>query len=235
MTGINVRGAKGPEGIDVAAILVVLAGLTLAAWVAYHGPTHPIPMHMSMDGTVDRWGDRREAGLVLAAVSLILGGTHALTAWAVRSKPLAPGARRGLWFSQLIALVACMMVMSLMGSLALGRFEAGADMGRFTRGMGVFLAAIMLIIGGLVGKTTPNPWVGVRTYWSLTSRLAWDKSNRLLGRLWFWLGLAAVPGAFLLPPRHVVVAIVLAMIATGALAVFESWRVWMADPDRRTA
>ena len=95
-----------------------------------------------------------------------------------------------------------------------------------------FLALIMLATGVFLGKTGPNPFVGVRTFWSLRSRLALDRSNRLLGRLWFWLGLAGLAAAPLAPEPLGTMALIILIMGTVAAAVVESWRVWRSDPDR---
>jgi len=226
---------RGPDVLDAAALAVAVGGCAFAAWIWFNGPTTPIPMHMDLAGNVDRWGDRREAGLVLGGATLVTAAAYGLAAWIERSKPMTDAARRGLWFGRLIALVTGLFVIGLVGSLSLGRIAPGQDATPVVRGVSVLLSAIMLVVGGLLGKTTPNPWVGVRTYWSLTSRLAWDKSNRLLGRLWFLFGLVGLPAALAGPMPITSTIIIVAMIVGGVLAVFESWRVWMADPERRIA
>ncbi|WP_421732013.1 SdpI family protein [Brevundimonas sp.] len=58
------------------------------------------------------------------------------------------------------------------------------------------LSLILLGAGAFLGRVAPNRLVGVRTPWSYKSRLAWDRSNRLAGRLLFILGLA---GLFVAP------------------------------------
>lgn len=226
---------RGPDLLDAAALALAVGGFAFAAWIWFNGPTTPIPMHMDLAGNVDRWGDRREAGLVLAAVTLVTAAVYGLTAWVERTKPMTDAARRGLWFGRLIALITGLFVIGLIGGLSLGRIAPGEDTTPIVRGVAVLLSVVMLVVGGLLGKTTPNPWVGVRTYWSLTSRLAWDKSNRLLGRLWFLIGLVGLPAALAGPMPVTSAVIVGAMIVSAVLAVIESWRVWMADPERNIA
>ena len=96
-----------------------------------------------------------------------------------------------------------------------------------------FLSLIFLIMGALLGRVSPNPFIGVKTPWAYKSRLAWDRSNRLAGRLMFWLGAAGlIASPFALQPLGLIVLITGVLIAT-AWSVFESWRVWRADPDRQ--
>jgi uncharacterized membrane protein len=98
---------------------------------------------------------------------------------------------------------------------------------------GAFLCLILAIAGAVLGKVPPNALVGVRTPWSLTSRLAWDRSNRLAGRLFFWGGLIGLPITLLLPSAIAMASVTTAVLLIGVYVVFESWRVWKSDPDRR--
>ena len=88
-------------------------------------------------------------------------------------------------------------------------------------------------MGALLGKAGPNPWVGLRVYWTRRSRLAWERANRMLGHIYF---LGSLTGLALLPivdEAHGY-ALLLAVVLGGALvATIESWRVWRADPERQ--
>ena len=93
--------------------------------------------------------------------------------------------------------------------------------------------ALFVVIGAFLGRVAPNPLVGVRTPWTFKSRLAWDRSNRLAGRLLFWLGLASVLSAPFAPQPAGMIAVVAGVLAAAAWSVFESWRVWRSDPQRQ--
>ena len=122
------------------------------------------------------------------------------------------------------------LVTALLAAMAFGGATAPQLGGG--RLMTAALALIFLVVGALIGKAGPNPFVGVRTYWSLRSRLAWDKSNRLAGRLFFWLGLIALPVSPFAPPQLLTPVLTIRAMAAGAVSVLESWRVWRSDPDR---
>ena len=95
------------------------------------------------------------------------------------------------------------------------------------------MSLLFAVLGAFMGRVAPNPIVGVRTPWAYKSRLAWDRSNRLAGRLFFWLGLLGLITAPLAPqPLGFSLLIVGVLIAAG-WSVFESWRVWRTDADRQ--
>ena len=60
-----------------------------------------------------------------------------------------------------------------------------------------------------------------------------DRSNRLAGRLFFWIGLAGLAAAPFAPQPLGVYALIGAILIAAALSVLESWRVWRDDPERQ--
>ena len=215
--------------METAAGVVVLAQLALAAYVARFGTTGPVPMHFDITGALDRWGDRTEA----AGAILILAGITAVSAGAMAfslrtSKPDA-ARRRGLTIGMGLILATIGAVALLPFALATPMF-APEQAGRLG---GAFICLILAIAGAVLGKVPPNALVGVRTPWSLNSRLSWDRSNRLAGRLFFWGGLIGLPISLLLPPQVAMGGVTTAVLLIGVYVVFESWRVWRTDPDRR--
>jgi uncharacterized membrane protein len=117
----------------------------------------------------------------------------------------------------------------LMAAVAFGLTPVGAALfGHLT------ISFALTGIGAYLGKVGPNPLIGVRTPWTFASRLAWDKSNRLMGRLFFWGGLSGIVAAPFAPQPAGLSLLAAVLLASAALAAFESWRVWRTDPDRAT-
>ena len=94
------------------------------------------------------------------------------------------------------------------------------------------ISVVFAITGSFLGKIGPNRFVGIRTPWTRASRLAWDKSHRLGGRLFFWGGLAGMAAAPLVPQPNGLVATVIGALAITVITIFEGWRVWRTDPER---
>lgn len=204
------------------------AALGLYVWK--FGSTARIPMHFDISGEVDRWGDRAEAALLIggmAAISLVTG----LLLEANARRPETDDARRrGLGVARSIAVSAPCLVSAMMAGLALSPQPSTLGGSHFIL---TASCALFVIIGAVMGKIAPNAFVGVRTPWSLNSKLAWEKSNRLAGRLFFWFGLVGVFLAPTAPQPLGMQVFVGAVLAIATVTVVESWRVWRADPERR--
>jgi uncharacterized membrane protein len=218
------------ERNDIAAALVVGVEAATAALVYWRGKLGPLPLHFGLSGQVDRWGDRHEVAFWLAGIAAVTGLAYLLLpALAIgrngsRIARTMPGARLAL-------LVPSIVVTLFMVSMGLGLIS-GDNRTEALRAVMALSALVFVGVGALLGKAEPSPLVGVRTYWSLRSRLAWDKSNRLCGRLMFWLGLTGLALSPIAPQPLGFQGFIAALLAIAAISVFESWRVWRDDPNR---
>lgn len=214
------------ERLVVPAVAAAQAGVALA--ILNWGPTGPIPMHFAWDGSVDRYGGRSESAAIVGAMALLtLAGPFAIRVLSRRRLDQPDEFRE----ATLMLVGVTSLICALAASLAFGLIgEASGPLGAMSA-----VSAILTVVGAYLGKVSPNALIGVRTPWSFASRLAWDKSNRLAGRLFFWLGLAGFLAAPFLPQPAGLQGFAFLIVAAAGLAVFESWRVWRADPDRTGA
>lgn len=216
--------------LDVATVVIATGILALAIWTLIEGPTTPVAMHFRLDGTPDRFGDRTELGVLLAFMAAMTAITAGMMGWYAGASE-EPARRRGLRMGQFISLIA------IGGSTAMIAFASlGGAFGAAPPSAGwgfALLGLILALVGAGLGRVGPNPLVGVRTPWSYKSRLAWDRSNRLAGRLFFWSGLLLLIGAPIAPQAVTITAIPVLIVVTAGWSIFESWRVWRSDPDRQ--
>jgi len=217
-----------PSRLDAASWILTAGQFGLAFAIARVGPTHPLPMHLNADGAVDRWGGRGEMALVVLTLAVV-SALVSVIRWASTRKREAE-VRRGLLFSQL----AMVWVLSLIALLAACLTWGWTDQPGPRFGMAL-ISSILAFVGALLGKTSPNALIGVRTPWTFGSRLAWDKANRLAGRLFFWGGLVGTIAAPVAPQPEGFRAVTFGVLAIAAISIFESWRVWRSDPDRGRA
>ncbi|MES2835366.1 MAG: SdpI family protein [Pseudomonadota bacterium] len=218
---------KQASAADMATVLlsVLMGGVGVAVFVA--GPTSLMPIHWGADGQADGWGTRELVGgaiLALGFLTLLIAGGMGMAAGRAEDSTR----RRGLRMSQTVVLIALTGVALFAGSSTLGGVT---DMGSAAPMAGMSL--LFLVIGAFLGRVGANPFVGVRTPWSYKSKLAWERSNRLAGRLYFLLGLAGLAASPLAPQPLGYQALGAGVLIAAVWSVFESWRVWRADPDRQ--
>jgi uncharacterized membrane protein len=233
---VSARG--GPGALDILSVVTVLGLAGLTGWVALNAPEGQYPVHIGLSGRPDRWEDKTGFLVMLSFLTVVTGLIAALMSWLTRDTRLGEQARRaGPLFplGRVIGLVGPAGAAVLMVAVGLGKLNDPADAGLITRVVMAFLALVMLATGDQMGRTKPNAVAGVRTYFTLTSRLAWDKSNRLVGRLFFWSGLIGLLAAPFAPQPWAAGALIAALLVSTAWGLIEGWRVWRVDPERREA
>jgi uncharacterized membrane protein len=220
---------RRPGAIHIWAVLVFAAGLAFAGFIWRYGPSGPLAVHFDIQGRPDRWGDKAVIAVMQAGLMALLAVCYVIIGAVSRGKGADDNGRRGLMVARLLLLSLAVLFSALSGVMT---FAGAASPQLEGRMMPSMLALIFLVVGALLGRAGPNPFVGVRTYWSLRSRLAWDKSNRLAGRLFFWLGLGGLLASLFAAPRVVTPVLIIGILLASAASIFESWRVWRSDPDR---
>lgn len=209
--------------IGVAAVGLISFG----AWVALFGPEGALPMQYNMAGEVSRWGDRIQVGVVLIGLGLLAGIAGGMTGLSI-ARTDDPSRRRGLRSKQVVLLISTVGVGLMIAVLSLrGATELAPALPM------ALISALIAAIGAAMGRVGPNPIVGVRTPWTYKSRLAWDRSNRLAGRLFFIVGLIGLTASPFSPQPMGLSLVVGAILLAGLASVFESWRVWRDDPQRQ--
>jgi len=212
---------------DRATLAITVMIVTAGAWIVLAGPTELMPYHYGFDGLADAWAGREAIGagvIGLGLLTAVLAGGMGLAA----GRGGSPARVRAIRSGQLLILLTFLTlalfagVASVTGLTSLGGAAPMAG-----------LSVLFLIVGAVAGRVGPNPIAGVRTPWSLKSRLAWDRSNRLAGRLFFLIGLSGLVAAPVAPQPLGYQILIGAVVAAAFLAVAESWRVWRTDPDRQ--
>ena len=215
--------------ISLACLLFACA---LAAWGWIATPDGAqLPVHFNAAGEADRYGSKAEAFLVAPA---FLAGLTFLMMIIPKVDPRGGNVRRSrsvLVTAWIIGALTLLAVQAMMTFLALG---GTIPANILASSVAVFMSVVMIALGLVIARARPNFFVGVRTPWTLSSDLSWDKTHRWASRVFLALGLTGLLALFWLPPARVTIALIAALLTgTLGLAVY-SWWVWKNDPDRET-
>ena len=213
--------------LSTATAAVTLSIVAAGAWVFFAGPTELMPYHFGPDGQADAWAGREAIGAGLVGLGLLAGLCAGGMGVAAGRAP-DPARARALRSGQLLVVITCLGLALFAGvSSVSGLTSMGAA------GPMAGMAALFMVIGAVLGRVGPNPIAGVRTPWAYKSRLAWERSNRLAGRLLFLIGLFGLAIAPIAPQPLGYQLLVGAVLVAALWSVIESWRVWRTDPDRQ--
>lgn len=204
-------------------LLVALA----TAWAWSRIPAGAgIPTHWNAAGRVNRYGHRTS----LLAMPIVLLVMTLLFRLLPRIEPrqehllMSSRAYRTVWL-----LVAAFLsgLQGLMIAAALGHRVS------MEKWLGLGVGIVFVVAGNALGKIRSNFFFGVRTPWTLSSELSWNRTHRLTGWMMVVFGLLEM-GATLagLYARWVGYSIGVFTVLLVATAYIYSYRVWSADPNK---
>jgi uncharacterized membrane protein len=167
--------------IELVQLTVIAAMFAVAAWSWQQVPGR-LPVHWNLQGQPDRWGGKFEGLLLMPLIALGLYGLMLVV-------PLVdPGRRNYANFAKAFNVIRIALVLFL---ALIYSVSVLAAFGRQLNMTTVILPAVgilFIVIGNVLGKIRPNWFVGVRTPWTLSSKLSWDKTHRLAGWLFVFMG-----------------------------------------------
>ena len=186
-----------------------------------------IATHWGMDGQADGYSNKTTAFLLLPAVSIFL---VALFIFITQIEPRRQNIRQSSKAYSVIFIIVIAFMAVMHGVIIASAFGKAVDMLLI---LPLMLGALMLLLGYNLGNIRSNYMVGIRTPWTLSSDLAWDKTHHLGGKFFFLLGILLL----LTMPYHNGALLFLLLISqllllTVMLAIY-SYLVWRTDPNKK--
>ncbi len=185
-----------------------------------------IPIHWNTAGQIDGYRGRNTLFLLPGIVAGLGVMFYCLPLIEPRRGHLLRSSRayRAVWLALLLFLAAA--------HIFLVRAALGHDIPG-TRWLHFGVGVLFLVIGNFLGKIRSNFAFGVRTPWTLSSELSWNKTHRLAGWLFVSGGLALIAGSFLRLSGGRFQALLLGWLAVTLITVaVYSYCVWRVDPDK---
>ncbi len=204
--------------------LLLAAMLALAAWSWPSAPDR-IPVHWGLSGQVDRYGGKFEG---LLAIPLLSVGLYALFLFLPR---LDPGRANYASFAHAYATLRLGVLVAMAAIYGLVHLWIRGRHADISVWVPLIVGALFMVVGNLLGKVRPNWFVGVRTPWTLSSKVAWARTNRAGGWLFILLGALLMASPLVQRPWLIFVILGLGAIGVIALAVY-SYVLWRGDPDK---
>ncbi|MEM7028226.1 MAG: SdpI family protein [Chloroflexota bacterium] len=211
-------------GFSLIAILIMVA---VSAWAWPQLPSDAlVPVHWNIDGEPDRFGSKFSG---LFTLPLITAGLTLIFIFL----PYVDPKKNNLVRSQKAYLIswAVITIFMLLTHIVTTLNIVGRDVDVATT-ISIGLGVMFLIIGNYMGKIRRNFMFGIRTPWTLSSELAWNKTHRLGGKLFMLVGALVILSGIFVVGRGLVMYILLGGILGATVILFTySYFIWKADPD----
>jgi uncharacterized membrane protein len=192
------------------------------------GPDQQVPVHWGFDGEPDGWAT---ALVGFAMLPLITAGIVALFAVVPRIEPRRRNLERS---AHAYRTTASAVVVFLGVAQAVVVLASLGDTLPMVAIVGLGIGVLFIVMGNVLTTVRSNFLFGVRTPWTLSSDLAWDRTHRLVGRLFVLAGLTLVALTLTGNVELIVWVMVAWIVVILVVAFWYSYRVWKADPDKRT-
>lgn len=216
--------------IDIKKELPLLV-LTLlpVCYTIYIWPQLPaqIPIHYDLHGDVNGWGSKATAFLMpgISVVSYIL---------LLFLPQIDPRRMSGEFFInnfykiRLVLSVALLAFSILITHLSL----SGTPDTHEVKLIPAFALLLLAVLGNFMINIKPNWFIGVRTPWTLSSDHVWKQTHLVFGRLWFYGGIVATAGIFILPDSMGPALILTFVLGTSAFAFIYSYWLYRQEQHR---
>ncbi len=205
--------------------LVPIAAMFIAAALVWPYAADHIPVHWNMRGEVDRYGGKFEGLLLLPLIALGLNQLLAVL-------PLFdPGKENYRSFARAYNLIRLTLTLFFGTLFTVSVLSALGYHVNMTTVIGLALGALFMVLGNVMGKIRPNWFVGVRTPWTLSSKLSWTKTHRLAGWLFIVMGLMAIIWAISQSVWALGAMVAVDLVCALSMVVY-SYLVYRKDPAR---
>lgn len=212
----------------LSAIALVLM-LAVAAWgLAVVGVDAQVPIHWGASGEANGYGPAWLGFLMTPAITLAVVLVFAVIP---RVEPRRLHLERSGPAYRTLAGTTVLLSLGLQVVLVLaGTGHAVPVALVIGAGVGILFA----VLGNVMGTVRSNFLFGIRTPWTLTSELAWDRTHRLAGRMFVVGGLVTFLTSFAGNTTLLLAVLLGAVVLTATVGTIYSYQVWRSDSNRRS-
>ena len=153
-----------------------------------------VPIHWGFNGQANSYGPKWMGTFLCPLISV---GLYVLIRALMAAGPRLGGREHAAANLQIGKLILA-SVMLFMLIIQLATIAQASDVS-FNMSMVLMLAISVLFIflGNYTGKMRRSFWMGIRTPWTLTSSVVWERTHRLGGWLFVAVGLLGIPLSFI--------------------------------------
>lgn len=206
--------------------LVLTIAAVIASIVVYPQLPERMPTHWSATGEANDWSSRLWGAWLLPLMM-------ALVWFIMRALPHVDPRRANYEkFSGMYDWLINLILVFMLGMHVVTLMAATGSPVRMDRVIMPAVGVFITIMGLMIPRAHPNWFVGIRTPWTLTSDLSWQRTHKLGGSLFVVLGLLMVVSTFIAPEIAIWVLAAAAVAITVFLFAY-SYQVWKSDPSKR--
>ena len=173
-------------------IILLLAGFIMSG-IAYPFLPNPAPIHWNWRGQADGYGSPLLNAFLLPFASVFITAVAILVPRLAR-RELPAGFSR--IYGRMVVMIAAVFI-GVQAVLLLQTMGVRVWVGRL---LPMIFGVLLAVLGNWFGEIRRNPYVGIRTPWTLANDEVWERTHRVGGRLFVTFGLGAAVAGMIAPP-----------------------------------
>jgi len=205
-------------------IMVVFAG-----WAARQIPADArLPVHWNVNGQPDRFAGKF-FGLFMMPIVVFLAG--ALMIFLPSIEPRQKHIRMSIKAYNFILISIVLVFAVLHIVVVMNALGIAFSIDKIVPAM---TGTLFIIIGNYMGKVRSNYMLGIKTPWTLSSELSWNKTHRLGGRLFVLSGFLIVLGSLLSTGKVTMIILLCSVFGIVIVSFAYSYIIWKKDPAKQS-
>ncbi|BAQ34975.1 SdpI family protein [Dehalococcoides sp. THU3] len=208
--------------------LLIILAMFITGLITWPNSPDLLPVHWGIDGTVDRYGGKFEGLLLMPLISL---GIFLLL---IYLPYLDPRKANYLKFEKVYSMFIRLITVFFGGIYGITILYAYGIVANTSTFILVMVGLLLALLGNMFGKLRPTWFVGIRTAWTLTSDLSWDKTHRLGGKIFVGAGLLMILAGITSFTWLMIASIAGLLLGVIGLFIY-SYLIWKKDPAARTS
>lgn len=224
----------------IATLIAAMIMCGISFWSMNALPTTgEIPIHWNIKGEADGFASPEEARRfvwMMPGITIFISLVLALAAKIDPRRKNIERSRRAylaVWIGTLIFMTFISSLVSYV--MVRGHVDPNIMTGIMPSIIVGSISVFTIILGNYLPKTRSNWFFGIRTPWTLSSEITWEKTHRLTGRLFMLIGVAGLISTFIAPKEWQLIVLVGGSLSITAFSLIYSYVVWKDAPDRVTA
>lgn len=204
-------------------VLIVMVLISSYAWTQIPAGEQ-VCTHWNAAGECDQYGGKFMGIFLLPIIAAAIVG---LLAVLPRLEPRTTNMAQSFSAYIVVWRVVLLFFLLLHLVLMLSILGVGVNIGTV---LPILIGCLFILIGNYLGKVRSNFFFGIRTPWTLSSDLAWNKTHRLGGKLFVLLGLLFIASAILFQGSAWIFWLVGSTLAMVVVLSIYSYYIWKDDP-----
>lgn len=213
--------------------ILSLVGFSLITWLNLP-ELERYPIHWNSRGEADGFASRNAVFWVLMIIPITQIFITVLLWFIPNIEPLrqnfeqSRSAYNVIWIATIAFVTAAGFMIVLMYHNE-GSVMTGAPLKWMAGGLSV----LFIFIGNVLGKVRQNFMLGIRTPWTLSSEMSWEKTHRISGRLFVLSGILGILLTIFFP-KVAFPFIIAAILGIILFSLTYSYVVWKDDSNKRS-